>query len=58
MADHDGNGGNGNVIDRPRDEGGPMEVETRGEQAAGAIASLGARVSKGGDGDQGREQAV
>lgn len=48
MADHGGDIGGGDIIDRPMDKGEAME----GEQAVGASASPSARVTDGSVGDQ------
>ncbi|KAI8547543.1 hypothetical protein RHMOL_Rhmol07G0204300 [Rhododendron molle] len=58
MADHDGNGGTGEVVDRPEGRGEPMAVEQEDQQLVEAIAHTGAVVEVGGDGAQGREQEV
>ncbi|KAI8560122.1 hypothetical protein RHMOL_Rhmol04G0231400 [Rhododendron molle] len=64
MADHGGNGGTREVVDRLEDRGGPMEtqpedqqsVETRDQQSVEAITNTSATVEDGGDGLEGREQ--
>ncbi|KAI8559357.1 hypothetical protein RHMOL_Rhmol04G0166800 [Rhododendron molle] len=58
MADPDGNGGGGDVIDRPEDRGGPMVAETEDQIHKEAVAGAGAVVEGGGDGGEGREQEV
>ncbi|XP_058211605.1 B3 domain-containing protein Os03g0622100-like [Rhododendron vialii] len=58
MAEHDNGGGRGEVLDRPEDVGGPMEVETADQQPAEPPLGVGAAVAGGGDGVQGHEQEV
>lgn len=58
MADNNGDGGAGAVIDRPEDEGGPMEVET-GEQTQtqeGAVVGSGEVATGDGYSSGDREQ--
>ncbi|KAI8559787.1 hypothetical protein RHMOL_Rhmol04G0201600 [Rhododendron molle] len=42
MAENSGNGGNGDVIDRSEDRGGPMVAETEDQTREGAVAGSGA----------------
>ncbi|KAI8572594.1 hypothetical protein RHMOL_Rhmol01G0211700 [Rhododendron molle] len=58
MADHGGNGGNGEIVDRPEDWGETMAVEQEDQQSAEAVVDTGAVVEGGGDGGEGREQEV
>lgn len=58
MADHGGNGGGGEVVDHPEDQGGPMEVEMGDQLIAVVITDTSAAVEGGGDGEQGRDQEV
>lgn len=51
MADDSNGSGGEDVVDRPEDEGGPMEVEKVEEQAAEAVGGAGAVIEGGGGGD-------
>lgn len=54
MADEGNGNGGGDVVDRPKDEGGPMEVEAEEQQPVGAAEGFSAEV--GGGEDDGGEQ--
>ncbi|KAI8538483.1 hypothetical protein RHMOL_Rhmol09G0107200 [Rhododendron molle] len=56
MVDHGGNGGGGDVIDRPEGRGGPMEIETEDQQPAGAVEGTGTMVVKGSDDSRDQRQ--
>ncbi|KAI8524802.1 hypothetical protein RHMOL_Rhmol13G0178000 [Rhododendron molle] len=56
MADADGNGGDGDVIDRLEDRGGPMVAETGDQMREEVVAGASAVVEGGGDGEEGRER--
>ncbi|KAI8524671.1 hypothetical protein RHMOL_Rhmol13G0166100 [Rhododendron molle] len=60
MADHGGNGGTGEVLNRPKgqtkDRGEPMAVEPEDQTAAEPVGVDGAVVQGGGDGEQSGEQ--
>ncbi|KAI8551020.1 hypothetical protein RHMOL_Rhmol06G0152300 [Rhododendron molle] len=58
MADHDGNGSGGEVVDQSEDRGGPMAVEDVGQAAAEPARVEGAVLTGSGDDIQGREQEV
>ncbi|KAI8568944.1 hypothetical protein RHMOL_Rhmol02G0239900 [Rhododendron molle] len=58
MAEEGGNGGSGDVIDRPGDVGGPMAVEVNDQQRAETTSVEGATVGDGSDGDGDREQEI
>ncbi|KAI8572319.1 hypothetical protein RHMOL_Rhmol01G0188600 [Rhododendron molle] len=58
MADHGGNGGTGEVVDRLEGRGEPMAVEQEDPQPVEAIANTGAVVEGGGNGAQGQKQDV
>ncbi|KAI8542652.1 hypothetical protein RHMOL_Rhmol08G0154700 [Rhododendron molle] len=58
MADQSGNGDGGEVVDRPGDTGGPMEIKIRDEQPIGVAADQGAVGVGGGDGDQKQQQVA
>lgn len=55
MADHGGNGGNGDVVDRPMDEGATMEPEEEDRTTVEMTAGEGAVVG-GGDNDRSDQQ--
>ncbi|KAI8535524.1 hypothetical protein RHMOL_Rhmol10G0180700 [Rhododendron molle] len=56
MADHINVGGSGEVVDRPEDQGGPMESETGEQTPAEVVEGQGAEAESGGDGGQERQQ--
>ncbi|KAI8538364.1 hypothetical protein RHMOL_Rhmol09G0097000 [Rhododendron molle] len=56
MADHDGNGSGGEVVNRTRDEGASMEPEIENQMATVANGNTGAEATGGGDDGQGCEQ--
>lgn len=58
MADHGGNGGVGEVIDRPEDRGGPTEIQTEDQTAATVTEGQGAVEGGNGDGGEDREQEI
>lgn len=54
MADEGNGNGGGDVVDRPKDEGGPMEVEAEEQQPVGAAEGFSAEV-RGGEDDGGEQ---
>ncbi|KAI8530288.1 hypothetical protein RHMOL_Rhmol11G0045100 [Rhododendron molle] len=58
MADNGNNGGGGDVVDHPADEGVPMETEIEMQQPTRAVEGVGAVVTGGSNGDQGQQQKV
>ncbi|KAI8572798.1 hypothetical protein RHMOL_Rhmol01G0228500 [Rhododendron molle] len=56
MADHGTGGGEGEVIDRSEDRGGPMEVKRVDQTTTEETGIQGAVATDGGDGEQGRPQ--
>ncbi|KAI8530360.1 hypothetical protein RHMOL_Rhmol11G0051800 [Rhododendron molle] len=58
MADHDNNGGGGEVVDQTRDEGASMEPAIEDQAAAVEAAGTGAVATGGGDGKQDQQQEV
>ncbi|KAI8535806.1 hypothetical protein RHMOL_Rhmol10G0202700 [Rhododendron molle] len=56
MADPNDNGGDGDVIDRLEDRGGPMVVETGDQTREEVVTGAGAIVEDDGDGGEGCEQ--
>ncbi|XP_058214656.1 uncharacterized protein LOC131326078 [Rhododendron vialii] len=58
MADHGSGGNEGEVVDRPEDQGGPMEVEIGDQQPVETVLGIGAVVAGSDDGDQSHVQEV
>ncbi|KAI8530397.1 hypothetical protein RHMOL_Rhmol11G0055200 [Rhododendron molle] len=58
MADHGTGGDNGEVVDRPEDQGGSMEVEEIEQQLVEAVGVEGAVEQGGGDGGQEQQQEI
>lgn len=58
MADHSTGGGEGEVIDRPEDRGGPMEAQPRDQTVMEETTGASAAATGHGDCDHGREQEV
>ncbi|KAI8535521.1 hypothetical protein RHMOL_Rhmol10G0180400 [Rhododendron molle] len=46
MADHGGNSGGGEVVNRPEDAGGPMETETEDQQPVGVVKEAEPRATE------------
>lgn len=58
MADHGDGGGEGEVVDRPEDRGGPMGVDTGDQRPVEAVRVEGAVVAGHDEGNGDREQEV
>ncbi|KAI8563794.1 hypothetical protein RHMOL_Rhmol03G0136800 [Rhododendron molle] len=58
MADHAGNSGSGENVDRPEDAGGPMETEIEHQRPAGVVEGINAVVTSGGDDGESQQQEV
>ncbi|KAI8535881.1 hypothetical protein RHMOL_Rhmol10G0209000 [Rhododendron molle] len=58
MADADGNGGDGDVIDRLEDRGGPMVAKTGDQRREEFVVGASAVVEGGGDGGASQQQEV
>ncbi|KAI8542935.1 hypothetical protein RHMOL_Rhmol08G0178500 [Rhododendron molle] len=58
MAEHGGNSSDGDVIDRPEDMGGPMEVEVGDQWPMETVADAGVVAKGGGDGSRDQQQEV
>ncbi|KAI8572177.1 hypothetical protein RHMOL_Rhmol01G0178000 [Rhododendron molle] len=56
MADHGIGGGEGELVDQPRDRGEPMAVEQAEERVAEGVVDQSAEVASGGDGVEDHEQ--
>ncbi|KAI8542729.1 hypothetical protein RHMOL_Rhmol08G0161900 [Rhododendron molle] len=58
MADHGDGSGEGEVVDRVEDRGGPMGIETGDQTASEGAAGVSAVVAGGGDGGASQQQEV
>ncbi|KAI8530228.1 hypothetical protein RHMOL_Rhmol11G0039800 [Rhododendron molle] len=56
MADHGDNSGDGDVVDRPEDRGGPMETQTEDQQLAEGTECTNAVVTESGGGGRDQQQ--
>ncbi|KAI8551021.1 hypothetical protein RHMOL_Rhmol06G0152400 [Rhododendron molle] len=58
MAENNGNGDGGDVINHSEDCGGPMVVETEDQTREGAVAGTSVVAASGGNGGEGQQQEV
>ncbi|KAI8559814.1 hypothetical protein RHMOL_Rhmol04G0204000 [Rhododendron molle] len=56
MAEGNGNGGGGEVVDQPKDRGEPIAVEERDQRPLETVTGTSIDAMNGGDGNQGRDE--